>query len=299
MKKCIILILMVLLMLPLIEAVTIENITIKSNGLNNTIEVFEQVNLTDFTVESDIIKFEEFIRTSIVYSVTNDTIMYDTSSGNVSINFTQNNSLIYILDKDEYCPDGTCDGWEDCTRCASDCGVCPVSPGGGRGSPILATICNMLGGVFEDGTCVPIEGVLYDILIYTEENSYIPEEVVTANIYLYNYEMIEERDIELVYYILSPGEEEYAKSKITIKEVPHCERDIITNLCPEPSYKLEREFKLPAETELGQWKVVVEKEGIQSFDTFEVVKFKLTRLLALVAAVGIIIYKRRKKNPKI
>ena len=113
-------------------------------------------------------------------------------------------------------------------------------------------------------------GKLYDIIVTANKNRYQQNDQLKAQVFLYNYNSFTERDVIVLYYLVSPTGKIYSSSKRTIKEVPQCAINNRTGICSSPSYSFITEAQVPPSAEIGEWKIFVEKETITGFDTFYV-----------------------------
>ncbi|MCP3682399.1 MAG: hypothetical protein GY861_06875 [bacterium] len=111
----------------------------------HTVYYGDDASFFDVDVNTGLISFAHLIEAGGTY-VINITACDYALCDHEMINFT-------LLERPEYCGDGSCNNGETCETCPGDCGVCPVPPepepgAGGAG-----------GGAAESGS-VPISGIL-------------------------------------------------------------------------------------------------------------------------------------------
>lgn len=153
------------------------------------------------------------------------------------------------------------------------------SPGGGGGGPSEFIVIK-----------VPRDGRIYDVIVTVLKNKYELDSTITANISLFNYGLPTERDVTLFYYLFSPESKIYTSSSRVIKEVPNCKPDNTTGLCKYPSYSFLVELPLPPGAEIGEWRVVAEKEQFVGFDNFRVVQQIPIAISGWIVALAIMFF---------
>lgn len=122
--KLLMLLFIMIISISLVDAIEINDTTLNATSSNIVVKIFEWVNVTNITVESNYIFFSNFSKTSYIYNKNTENAVVLIGSGVVDYNFTTTNTIFYV--------------WQNATGLPSS----PPPSGGGGGSP--PPICNSL-----------------------------------------------------------------------------------------------------------------------------------------------------------
>ena len=125
MLRLTIFLIMFILMIISANAIEINDTILNATESNTTVKIFEWINVTNITIESNYIFFANFSKTSYIYNKNTGNAVILIASGITDYNFTTANTIFYI--------------WRNATGLPSS--PPPSSGGGGGGTP---PSCNSL-----------------------------------------------------------------------------------------------------------------------------------------------------------
>ena len=94
--KQLIYILIFVFSISLVTAIQINDTTLNATGSNTVVKIFEWINVTNITIESNHIVFYNFTKTSYIYNKNTATAVVLVSSGTTDYNFTGTDTTFYV-----------------------------------------------------------------------------------------------------------------------------------------------------------------------------------------------------------
>ena len=87
---------LIFLVIPIVNAIEINDTTLNATGSNTIVKIFEWINVTNITIESNHILFFGFTKTSYIYNVNTATAVVLISSGTTDYNFTGTDTTFHV-----------------------------------------------------------------------------------------------------------------------------------------------------------------------------------------------------------